>query len=76
MVLAPVYGSPMGFGMPFYGGFGGFGLGIPMFGGLFQFFLVSIMISVVFNVIGGFVNRSSSGSSKKSNLDSEDYDEL
>jgi uncharacterized membrane protein len=77
VVVAPVYASPFGFGMPFFGGYGGFGYGIPMFGGLFQFFFLSIMISVVFNVISGFVNRSSSGSSKKSSkLDSEDWDEL
>jgi uncharacterized membrane protein len=74
-VVAPVYASPFGFGygMPF---FGGFGYGLPL-GGLFQFMILGITASVIFNVVSGFLSRGSSGSSsKRSDLDADDWDEL
>ena len=74
VVVAPMSPFGYGYGMPF---FGGFGYGIPFgFGGLFQLMIVGIMASVVFNAISGFLSRASSGSSKRSDLDADDWDEL
>jgi hypothetical protein len=73
VVVAP---SPFGFGfgMPFFGGFG-YGSVFPM-GGLFQLMILGIVVSTILNIVSGALSRASSGSSKRSDLDADKWDEL
>ena len=54
VVVAPPVVSPFGFGMPFFGGYGGYGFGVmpfPFFGGLIQIMFLLLIVNVVFSVV-------------------------
>ncbi|KAI8471376.1 MAG: hypothetical protein J3K34DRAFT_417420 [Monoraphidium minutum] len=79
-VVAPPLVGGYGFGMPFFGGFGGMGYGMgfmpfPFFGGIIQIMFLLVIVNVVFSLVKGAVNAANSAGNGKSK-DDGDWDKL